>query len=318
MKRLGMILILALIVAKNCVFVLPEGQQAVVLQFGRPVTGAVTRTGLHFKLPLIQAVRFFEQRFLIWDGDPNQIPTAGREFIWVDATARWRIKDPVLFLQTVQDEGGAQSRLGDILDSVVRDQISSFPLVELIRSSSWKPAARDAEDELAEDVLDEVRKPIRIGREGLTRKMLAGVQKMTESYGIHVVDLRIKRVNYVESVREKVYKRMISERQRVAARFRSEGEGRSAEIIGHMERELRKLRSDAYRQSQEIRGRGEATATQVYGDAYALEPAFFRFVRGLDTLRESAGPSMVLVLTTASEVFRPLLAPTSAPPPVTP
>jgi membrane protease subunit HflC len=300
----GILIAVALLVASGTFFVLEEGQQAVILQFGRPVGTAIKEAGLHFKWPVIQEVRRFEKRLLIWDGDPNQIPTAGREFIWVDSTARWRIVDPLKFLESVATEAGAQSRLDDIIDSVVRDLVSSNPLVELVRSSSWETPKGEVLKEVSKEVVEELKKEINLGREEITRAVLAEVRKTTPQYGIEVVDVRIKRLNYVQSVREKVYSRMISERKRIAARFRSEGEGRSAEILGNMEKELRNIRSTAYKRVQEIRGKADATATKIYGRAYGKDPEFYAFSRTLETLKESKNENTTLVLTTDSDYYR--------------
>lgn len=301
---LGILLVVAVLLLTGAFYVLEEGQQAVVLQFGRPVGAAVTEAGLHFKVPFIQEVRRFEKRLLVWDGDPNQIPTAGREFIWVDSTARWRIVDPLKFLESVATEAGAQSRLDDIIDSVLRDLVSSNTLVELVRSSSWQTPQPEALEEASKEVVEELKKEINLGREGLTRAVLAVVRKIAPQYGIEVVDVRIKRLNYVESVREKVYSRMISERKQLAARFRSEGEGRSAEILGNMDKELREIRSTAYKVVQEVRGKGDATATKIYGDAYGRDQEFYAFSRTLENLKAGKNANSVLVLTTDSDYYR--------------
>jgi len=301
---LGILLVVAVLLLTGAFYVLEEGQQAVVLQFGRPVGAPVTEAGLHFKVPFIQEVRRFEKRLLVWDGDPNQIPTAGREFIWVDSTARWRIVDPLKFLESVATEAGAQSRLDDIIDSVLRDLVSSNTLVELVRSSSWQTPQPEALEEASKEVVEELKKEINLGREGLTRAVLAVVRKIAPQYGIEVVDVRIKRLNYVESVREKVYARMISERKQLAARFRSEGEGRSAEILGNMDKELREIRSTAYKVVQEVRGKGDATATKIYGDAYGRDQEFYAFSRTLENLKAGKNANSVLVLTTDSDYYR--------------
>ncbi len=301
---IGILVVAVVLSLAGTFYVLEEGQQAVVLQFGRPVGSPVTEAGLHMKVPFIQEVRRFEKRLLIWDGDPNQIPTAGREFIWVDSTARWRIVDPLKFLESVATEAGAQSRLDDIIDSVVRDLVSSNALVELVRSSSWETPQAEALEEASKEVAEELKKEITLGREGLTRAVLAVVRKIAPQYGIEVVDVRIKRLNYVESVREKVYARMISERKQLAARFRSEGEGRSAEILGNMEKELREIRSTAYRVVQEVRGKGDAAATKIYGDAYGRDQEFYAFSRTLENLKAGKNANSVLVLTTDSDYYR--------------
>ncbi len=301
---LGILAVVVLLIVSSSFYTLEEGQQAIIVQFGKPVGEAVKVAGLHFKIPFIQDVRQFEKRLLIWDGDPNEIPTAGREFIKVDATARWRIVDPRKFLENVASERGAQSRLDDIIDSVIRDAVSSNPLVELVRSSSWEAPEAEVLKEAPKEVVEELKKKIVLGREEITRAILVEVQKITPQYGIEVVDVRIKRLDYIESVREKVYTRMISERKRIAARFRSEGEGRSAEILGNMEKELRQIRSVAYRKVQGIRGKADAIATSVYGKAYGQDPEFYAFSRTLEAFKEDQNKDSVLVLTTDSDYYR--------------
>jgi membrane protease subunit HflC len=301
---LGLLAVVILLMLAGTFYTLEEGQQAIIVQFGRPVGAPVTEAGLHVKLPLIQEVRRFEKRLLIWDGDPNQIPTKGREFIWVDTTARWRIADAKKFLENVATEAGARSRLDDIIDSVVRDQVSASELVELVRSASWEVPEGEVLEEVPAEVREELKKQVTRGREELTRTILAEARKVIPQYGIELVDVRIKRLNYVESVREKVYARMISERKRIAARFRSEGEGRSAEILGTMEKELRQIRSAAYRRAQEVRGKADAEATRVYGDAYNRNPEFYAFSRTLEAYKDGQNKNSVLILTTDSDYYR--------------
>ncbi|MBI4593508.1 MAG: protease modulator HflC, partial [Candidatus Rokubacteria bacterium] len=238
------------------------------------------------------------------DGDPNQIPTKGREFIWVDTTARWRIADAKKFLESVATEAGARSRLNDIIDSVVRDQVSGSELVELVRSASWVVPKGEILEEVPAEVREELKKRVSRGREEITRVILAEARKVIPQYGIELVDVRIKRLNYVESVREKVYARMISERKRIAAKFRSEGEGRSAEILGTMEKELRQIRSAAYRRVQEIRGKADAEATRVYGGAYNRDPEFYAFSRTLEAYKDGQNKNSTLILTTNSDYYR--------------
>src|SRR3989338_1190184 len=300
----GILAVVILLVLAGTFYTLQEGQQAVIVQFGRPVGAPVTEAGLHVKLPFVQEVRRFEKRLLIWDGDPNQIPTKGREFIWVDTTARWRIADAKKFLENVATEAGARSRLDDIIDSVVRDQVSASELVELVRSASWVVPEGEVLEEVPAEVREELKKQVSRGREELTRTILTEARKVIPQYGIELVDVRIKRLNYVESVREKVYARMISERKRIAARFRSEGEGRSAEILGTMEKELRQIRSSAYRRVQEIRGKADAEATRVYGGAYNRDPEFYAFSRTLEAYKEGQNKNSKLILTTDSDYYR--------------
>lgn len=301
---LGVLVLAALLLASGTFYTVQEGQQAVVLEFGRTVGEPVTEAGLHMKVPFIQDVKRFEKRLLIWDGDPNQIPTKGREFIWVDTMARWRIADAKKFLESVASEAGAQSRLDDIIDSVVRDQVSASELVELVRSASWEVPPGEVLEEVPAEVREELEKEVSRGREEITRTILAEARKIIPQYGIELVDVRIKRINYVDSVQEKVYARMISERKRIAARFRSEGEGRSAEILGTMEKELRQIRSVAYRQVQEIRGKADAEATRIYGAAYNSDPEFYAFSRTLEAYKEAQNENSVLILTTESDYYR--------------
>ncbi len=310
---LGIVLLLVLILASGSFYILEEGMQGVIVQFGKPVGSTIAEAGLHVKLPFIQRIIRFEKRLLIWDGDPNQIPTAGREFIWVNATARWRIVDPLKFLESVATENGAQSRLDDIVDSVIRDFVSANPLVELVRSTTWQASESDISGETPQELAEELMREIQLGREGMTRAILMEVRKITPQYGIEVVDVRIKHLNYVQSVREKVFDRMISERNRIASRYRSEGEGRSAEILGNMEKELRDIRSTAYRRVQEIRGDADASATRIYGEAYGRDPEFYAFSRTLEEYKEKQNDSIILVLTTDSDFYRYLKK--AAPPP---
>jgi membrane protease subunit HflC len=301
---LGVLVLAIVVVLSGTFYILEEGQQAVIVQFGRPVGEPITEAGLHVKLPIVQEVRRFEKRLLIWDGDPNQIPTKGREFIWVDTTARWRIADAKKFLESVATEAGARSRLNDIIDSVVRDQVSGSELVELVRSASWVVPQGEALEEVPAEVREELKKEVVRGREELTRTILAEARRVIPQYGIELVDVRIKRLDYVESVRTKVYDRMISERKRIAAQFRSEGEGRSAEILGTMEKELRQIRSTAYRRVQEIHGKADAEATRVYGAAYSADPEFYAFSRTLEAYKEAQNKNSTVILTTDSDYYR--------------
>jgi membrane protease subunit HflC len=304
-KTVIIILAVVIVILLNSAFYsVEEGQQAIVVQFGRPVGETITEAGLYIKLPFIQEVRRFEKRLLIWDGDPNQIPTKGREFIWVDTTARWRIVDAKKFLENVASEAGAQSRLNDIIDSVVRDQVSSSELVELVRSASWEAPQNDELKDIPKEREAELKRAIARGREQITRTILAEARKIIPQYGIELVDVRIKRLDYVDSVREKVYARMISERKRIAAQFRSEGEGRSAEILGTMEKELRQIRSTAYRTVQEVQGKADAGATRIYGKAYKQDPEFYAYLRTLEKYKDKPNDNSILLLTTDSDFYQ--------------
>jgi membrane protease subunit HflC len=298
------VLVTALVSAST--YTLDEVEQAVIVQLGAPVGDPVTEPGLYFKLPLIQEVRRFDRRLLSWDGDPNQIPTRGEQFISLDTTARWRIADPLVFMQRVQNERGAQLRLNDILDSVVRDHISASELVEIVRSKDWKVSEADLErvqvvgEEDEEILLQEVK----AGREELVRSILETARKQMPNYGIELVDIRIKRVGYVEAVQQRVFERMIAERQRIAEQFRSEGEGRAAEIDGQTQRQLAEIRSEARRAAEVIRGRADATATRIYNDAFGSDPEFHAFFRTLESYDKSLGEDVTIVIGGDSDYFR--------------
>lgn len=298
--------ILLLLLGQSVFFVVEEGEQAIVTQFGKPV-GEMKYAGLHVKIPLIQEVRLFDRRILKWDGDPNQIPTKDKRYIWVDATARWRIVDPLLFYTTVATELGANSRLDDILDSVVRDAVSSHLLVELVRGKDYQPPAGTVE------VLDFEGQKIEvdnlIGREEILANILTEARKNIPEYGIEMIDLQIKRINYVEQVRLRVYERMISERKKVASQFRSEGEGEKANILGQMQKELKRIESDAYRESVQIRGRADAEAAAIYAEAYGRDPEFYAFVRTLESYRKAIKENSKLVISTDSDFYRFLQKP---------
>jgi membrane protease subunit HflC len=284
-------------------FVIDQAEQGIIVQFGEPIGDVIAEPGLHWRVPFIQEVRRFDRRLLAWDGDVSQIPTLGREFIVVDTTARWRIAEPLQFLRAVRDEAGARTRLDDILDSVVRDIVSGTELEEIVRSADWEVDLSSLADEeaaaLAEANLERPSK----GRGQLERDMLAAASRLMPGFGIELVDVRIKRINYIESVRAQVESRMIAERQSIAARFRSEGEGRSQEILGEMERELRRIRSEAERTAQEIVGKADAEATGIYGTAYGVDPEFYTFFKTLESY-DALGENTTLMIDANSDFFR--------------
>ena len=257
MQVLLALIVVAAMVSTGAFYVVNEGEQVVITQFGRPVGAAVKDAGLNFKIPFIQAVNRFEKRLLNWDGSPNQIPTKDKKLIWVDTTARWRISDPLLYLTRVTTKTTALSRLDGIIDSVVRDAVSENDLVELVRSEGWAGAVGEKVSDAgyAQKEVEEVSRPLEVGREKITRAMLLSASKLTPEFGIELVDVRIKRINYVDSVLKKVFERMISERKRIAAQYRSEGEGQAARINGEMQKELKRISSEAFRTAQEVRGK---------------------------------------------------------------
>ena len=294
---------LLLLVVSRAAFVVDQAEQAIIVQLGEPLDGVISDPGLHWRTPFIQEARRFDKRLLDWDGDVSQIPTLGREFIIVDTTARWRITDPLQFLRSVRDESGARTRLDDVLDSAVRDIVSGTELEEIVRSADWQvDVSRLADEETAALEAVDLERPQK-GRAQLERDILATASQQMPDIGIELVDVRIKRINYIDSVGQQVEQRMISERQSIAARFRSEGEGRSQEILGNMQRELRQIESEAARQAEEIRGRADAEATRIYGEAYGQDPAFYAFSRTLESYT-SLGENTTLMIDAQSDFFR--------------
>jgi membrane protease subunit HflC len=292
-------------------YALDEAEQAVILQFGKPVGDPVTSPGLHFKVPFIQEVRRFDKRLLIWDGAPTQVPTSGREFISVDTTARWRIVDPLKFLESVTNEEGAQSRLDDIIDSAVRDRISSTELTDIVRSADWSVSEEDLQSTevvAAQSGDKELHQPVKVGRQKLTRQVLHTARPEMGQYGIELLDMRLKRLNYIEDVRRQVFDRMISERQRIAEKYRSEGQGEASRIEGETSRQLAEIRSEAKRQAQVIRGDADAEATRIYAAAYSDDPEFYAFQRTLESYATSLAAQTTLLLSPDSAYFQYLRA----------
>ncbi len=289
-----------LILLGQSAYTVSETEQVIITQFGEPVGDPVVTPGLKFKVPFIQRTNVFDKRFLEWDGSPNQVPTKDRRFIWVDTYARWRITDPLLFFQRLRDERGAQSRLDDVLDGETRNAVASHDLIELVRSTNRNPddVLIDSEEEAV--ILETIER----GREEITREILNTAAGRTADLGIELLDLRLKRINYVEEVQQDVFARMIAERQRVAEQFRSEGQGESARINGERERELAQIQSEAYRQAEELRGEADAEATRIYAEAYNRDPDFYAFTKSLETYEETMDPSTIFILGTDSELLR--------------
>ena len=290
----------ALVIAGQAAYTVSETEQVIITQFGEPVGDPVVSPGLHFKIPFIQRSNFFEKRFLEWDGNPNQVPTRDKRFIWVDTYARWRIVDPLLFFQRLRDERGAQSRLDDILDGETRNAVARHDLIELVRSSNRDPADVLIESEEEEAILEQIER----GRLEVTRTILDTAAGRTADLGIELLDFRFKRINYVEEVQQDVFARMIAERQRIAEEFRSEGQGESARIHGERERELAQIQSEAYRRAEELRGEADANATRIYAEAYNRDEDFYAFTKSLETYEATMDPETLFILGTDSELLR--------------
>ena len=299
---LGVTLFLAICFFSST-YVVNEWEQVIITQFGNPVGDPVTEAGLHFKLPFAQEVNRFDKRILIWDGKRNEITTADKRFIWVDTTARWRIKDPLLFLQAVRTENGAQGRLDGVLDSATRDVISNHRLIEAVRFTNrvLDLPREDADEQVLET---RVREKIDQGRGELVEQILKTARELTPKYGIELIDVRVKRINYVEKVRLSVYKRMQSERQRIAERYRSEGRGKKKEIEGETIREEKKISSTAYKDAQAIVANADLEAAGIFSEAYNADPEFYAFWRSLQAYEKIVGPNHTLVLSPDSDLYR--------------
>jgi modulator of FtsH protease HflC len=297
----GLLVLIASVVLFGTVYQIGETQQVVITEFGEPVGGAVITPGLHIKKPFLQVANYFEKRFLEWEGDPNQVPTRDKRFIYVSSFARWRITDPLLFFQRLRDEAGAQSRLDDILDGETRNTIAKHDLIEVVRSTNREfPAA----EETAGGGEGQPTERIEFGRGTLASEVLKAASARTADLGIEILDFRFKRISYVEQVQKEVYARMISERKRIAEQYRSEGAGEAARINGEKERQLKTITSEAYRQAQEIKGRADGEAADIYAQAYNRDPDFYRFLKTMETFRETMDEETLLLLTTEGEFLR--------------
>lgn len=303
MKQATVVLVLAIAVVLVAVvggafYVVPETHQVVITMFGKPIGDPVDTPGLKLKAPFLHKANFFDKRFLEWDGDPNQIPTEDKRFIWVDSYARWRITDPLLFFQRLRDERGAQSRLDDILDGETRNTIAKHKLIEAVRTSNREFAQG------SDLPLEEVPGTILFGRETLEKEVLLAAQQRTLDLGIEILDFRFKRINYEEGVRNEVYARMISERRRIAEQYRSEGAGEAARINGDRDRDLKEITSEAYREAQEVKGKADAEAADIYAAAYSKDADFYRFLKTMEVYKTTLDEGTLLLLSTDGEFLR--------------
>jgi modulator of FtsH protease HflC len=299
----AMVGVALLIVVFASAYVVNETEQVVITQFGKPVGDAVLNPGLHFKTPFIQKANYFDKRFMEWDGDPNQIPTKDKKYIFVDTYARWQITDPLQFFKRLTNERGAQSRLDDILDGETRDIIANHNIEDAVRTSNRTPISAGVAGETVGDTLIE----IKVGREQIQKKILESANDKAKDLGIVILDVRIKRINYVEEVQTQVYERMKSERFRIAEKFRSEGQGEASRINGEKERELKVIQSEAFRQAEEIKGKADAKAASIYAAAYnrnADSRDFYSFLKSLETFEKTFDAQTSIVLTTNSELYK--------------
>jgi membrane protease subunit HflC len=305
MKIKGILIIIILAAAVfiyNAAYSIDETEQVIVTQFGRIIGEPKVDPGLKFKIPFIQHANYFAKNLLDWDGDPGQIPTLDKTYIWVDTFARWKITDAVKFFQTVNNRFAAIGKLNDIIDPAVRNFITSNQLIEAVRKSD---RTLDRSGFGGSDFESErIYYTITTGREKITQGILNQAQPKLAPFGIELVDVKIKRINYVEQVRKSVYGRMIAERKQIAEKFRSEGKGEAQKILGEKERDLQEIESKAYRKAQEIKGKADAEATIIYADSYGVDPEFYSFVQTLEVYIESLGEKNTLILSTDSEFLK--------------
>lgn len=283
-------------------YIVDETEQVIVTQFGRPIGTPKTEAGFHLMIPFIQTTNYFPKNLLEWDGDPGQIPTLDKTFIWVDTFARWKIVDPLKYFETVGNEIGAQARLDDIIDPAVRNFITSYHLIETVRNTN-------RELDTFEDGVDQVKEKsplgeVTTGREKIAKGIMEQAQPKLAKFGIQLVDVKIKRLNYVEQVRKSVYGRMIAERKQIAEKFRSEGEGEARKIEGDMERDLKQITSEAYKTAQEVKGKADAEATLIYAQAYGRDPDFYSFMQTLDIYKATMDKDSSLILSTDSDFLK--------------
>lgn len=301
---LGVIAFFAVLTILDGFYVVNETEQVIITQFGEPRGDAITTPGLKFKLPYIQKANFFEKRYLEWDGDRNQIPTRDKKFIFVDSFARWQITNPLQFYQRLGDERGALSRLDDILDGETRNAIASHDLLEIIRTSNREP---DTTGALLLEIVEDRLEDIVIGREKIQEEIQRLANERAADLGIEILDFRLRRINYVEEVRRTVYDRMISERNRIADEFRSEGQGEASRINGEKERDLLVIQSEAFREAEAIRGRADAEAAAIYNAAYnrsAQARELYAFIKSMEAYQTSMDDNTTIILSTDSEFFK--------------
>ena len=291
----------AMLLILSSIYTVSETEQVILTQFGRPLGGVLKEPGLHVKVPFVQTVHRFDKRWLEFDGDANEIPTKDKKYIWVDTYARWRIADPLRFYQAVRDERGGQSRLDDIVDGETRNAVASFDLIEVVRSSN-RPF--QVTEELEGIGSAEAMAKVVVGRSKIAQIILEKAARITPEFGIELVDVRFKRINYVDTVQQKVFERMISERKRIAERSRSEGQGRAAEIRGQKERDMLSASSAGYKSAQEIKGAADAKATAIYANAYGRDPDLYQFLKSMETLNSSLDEKAWLILSTDSELLQ--------------
>ncbi|PQJ76268.1 protease modulator HflC [Polaribacter glomeratus] len=295
------LVIITLIGLNSSVFVVEEKDQVVITQFGKPVGEAIIEPGMFFKLPFIQDANYFEKRYMEWNGDPNQVPTKDKKFIFVDTYARWQITDPLQFFKRLTNERGAQSRIDDILDGDTRNFIANNDIEEAVRTSNRIPESSDT------GIIGDSLAKIYVGRDSIQNMILESANKQTKELGIKILDFRFKRINYVQEVQDQVYERMKSERFRIADKFRSEGQGEASRINGEKERELKNIQSLAFRDAEMIKGKADATAAAIYADAYnrsSKSRGLYGFLKSMETFEKTFDRKTSIFISTDSELYK--------------
>ncbi|MCD4721777.1 MAG: protease modulator HflC [Desulfobacula sp.] len=296
------VIAIGIVVVYNSAYIVDETEQVIVTQFGRVVGKPVTTPGLKFKLPFFQQANYFPNNLLTWDGDPGQVPTKDKTYIWVDTFARWKIVDSIKYFQTVNNEFAALERLDDIIDPAMRNLVTSYPLVESVRNT-------DRPMDTFESVSGESKKrihqyTIELGRDEITKQIVQQARPKLAPFGIELVDVKIKRINYIESVRRAVYDRMIAERNQIAEKYRAEGKGEASNIRGEKEKELQTITSQAYEEAQKIKGDADAKATLIYADAYGVDPDFYAFLKTMEVYKATMKKDSTLILSTDSDFMK--------------
>lgn len=305
MKSIPLIIIafLLLITGSMSVYVVDETEQVIITKFGKPIGEAIQEPGLHFKIPYYTATKF-QKHLLEWDGDPDQIPTLDKTFIKVDTFARWKIVDPLKYFQTLNNEMAAQARLDDILNSSIRNAITSNALLETVRNTNRQLEIETLDSDMQGNKKDKVIDSVVTGRAKIARKILDEAQPKLVDFGIQLVDVKIKRLNYEQEVQRSVYDRMIAERKQIAEKFRSEGQGEARKIEGEREKEMKRITSEAYKTAEEKKGKADGKATLIYAQAFGKDPEFYSFMQTLDIYKESIGKDSSLILSTDSEFLK--------------
>lgn len=304
-KGISLLIVLAILafLGAQALYVVGETEQVIITQFGEPQGDAVTDPGLKFKTPFLQKANYFEKRYLEWDGDPNQVPTKDKVFVFVDTYARWRITDPLKYFERLGTESGAQSRLDDILDGETRNAVANHNLIELVRSTN----RTSLKDENTADIVSDTLQSISVGRDAIQEQIQEQANARASDLGLEVLDFRFKRINYAERVRQTVYDRMISERNRIADKFRSEGQGEASRINGEKERELQRIQSEAFREAETIRGQADAQAAAIYNNAYnktTRARELYTFIKTMEAYTNTIDDKTSIILSTDSEFYR--------------